>query len=29
MIAVCQLDKSEKNVIWADVLINPKIIEKK
>ena len=28
MIAVCQLDKSEKNVIFADVLINPKIIKK-
>jgi len=28
MIAVCQLDKSEKNVVWADVLINPEIIEK-
>jgi len=28
LIAVCQLDKKEKNIIWADVLINPKIIEK-
>ena len=29
MIAVCQLDKKLKNIIWADVCINPKIISKK
>ena len=28
MIAVCQLDKKEKDITWAEVLINPKIIEK-
>ena len=28
IVAVCQLDKKEKDIIWAEVLINPKIIEK-
>jgi len=28
IVAVCQLDKKLKNVIFADVLVNPKIIEK-
>ena len=28
IISVCQLDKEEKNVIWADILINPEIIKK-
>lgn len=28
IIAVCQLDKKEKNIIFSDVLVNPKIIEK-
>jgi len=29
MIAVCQLDKKEKNIILTEVMINPEIIERK